>query len=156
MADSDAHTGMGAKLLKGDGNSPENFVEVLGMKSITPFDISRDTHDTTTMSSGQYREYIGGLVDAGEMSFEANFLPRDPTQNQTAGGLMAEFDRGSCNSRGNWRITLPECEGEANAYFEFAGIVTGYSPDMPMDDLMTVSGSIKISGRPSLIVEESA
>lgn len=164
MADSDAHTGMGAILQKGDGNSPENFFDVLGVKSIAGPDISRETHDTTTMASeGGWREFIGGLVDAGEVSFEANFLPRDPSQNQTAqgedspaGGFMAEFDKTSCDSRGNWRILLPECAGEADGYWEFAGIVTGQSIQMPMDDLMGFSGTIKVSGRPTLVLEAAS
>lgn len=154
MADSDAHTGFGALIQKGDGASPENFVTVLGVKSITGPQISRDTHDTTTMSSASnFREFIGGLVDAGEVTFDANFLPRDATQNQEEGGFMAEFDKSSCNSRGNWRILLPECDGEAEGYFGFAGIVTGQQVQFPMDDLMGFSGTIKVSGRPELVIE---
>lgn len=153
MADSDAHTGMGAHLQMGDGNSPENFVSVLGIKSITGPNMQRATHDVTTMDSGTFREFIGGLVDAGEISFEANFLPRDTTQNQETGGFMAEFDKSSCDSRGNWRITLPECAGESDGYWEFEGIVTGQQVQMPMDDLMSFSGTIKISGRPNLFIE---
>lgn len=153
MADSDAHTGMGAHLQKGDGNSPENFVSILGIKSITGPNMQRQTHDVTTMDSGTFREFIGGLIDAGEISFEANFLPRDTTQNQESGGFMAEFDKSSCDSRGNFRITLPECAGESDGYWEFEGIVTGQQVQMPMDDLMSFSGTIKISGRPNLFIE---
>lgn len=153
MADSDAHTGMGAHLQKGDGNSPENFVSILGIKSITGPNMQRATHDVTTMDSGTFREFIGGLIDAGEISFEANFLPRDTTQNQESGGFMAEFDKSSCDSRGNFRITLPECAGESDGYWEFEGIVTGQQVQMPMDDLMSFSGTIKISGRPHLFIE---
>jgi predicted secreted protein len=153
MADSDAHTGFGALLLKGDGASPENFVAVMGVKSMTGPSISRDTHDTTDMQSPSgWREFIGGLVDGGEVSFEANLLPRNETQNQEAGGWMAEFDKTSCDSRGNWRIVFPECEGEAEGYLEFEGIVTGQSMQFPMDDLMTFSGTIKVSGRPELVI----
>jgi hypothetical protein len=44
-------------------------------------------------SPNGWREFIGGLVDAGEVTFEANLLPRNETQNQEAGGFMAEFDK---------------------------------------------------------------
>lgn len=158
MADSDAHTGFGAIIAKGDGQSPENFVAVLGVKSISGPSIQRDTHDVTTMNDaatpdGQFRKFIGGLVDAGEVGFEANFLPRDETQNQADGGFLAEFDKGSCNSRGNWRIIMPECEGEGESYFQFAGIVTGAAISIPMDDVMSFNGTIKVSGRPELVIE---
>lgn len=166
MATNQAHTGMGAVLSVGDGQSPENFTAVLGIKSISGPSITRDTHDTTTMEQTRvndsaqtvvdlYRRFVGGLVDAGEVSFEANWLPRDPTQNQEAGGLMAEFDRGSCDSVRNWRIDIPDCPGEPASYMAFAGILSGQNIEIPMDDLMAFSGTIKVSGRPTLVTEES-
>lgn len=155
MADSDAHIGLGAHLQKGDGNSPENFISILGIKSITGPGIKRDAIDVTDMDSGTFREFIGGLVSGGTISFDANFLPRDPTQNQSAGGFMAEFDKTSCDSRGNFRITLPECEGDSEGYFEFSGIVTGQSVTIPMDQVMAFSGEITVSGRPTLVILQS-
>lgn len=166
MATNQAHTGMGAVLSVGDGQSPENFTPILGIKSISGPSISRDTHDTTTMEQTRindalqevpdlYRHFVGGLVDAGEVSFEANWLPRDPTQNQEAGGLMAEFDRNSCDSIRNWQIAIPDCPGEPEAFMEFAGILSGMNVEIPMDDLMGFSGTIKVSGRPGLVVAES-
>lgn len=156
MADSDAHTGFGALILKGDGASPENFVAIMGVKSITGPNISRDTHDTTDMQSESgYREFIGGLTDAGEVQFEANLLPRNSTQNQEEGGFMAEFDRTSCDSKSNYRVQFPECEGEAEGYMAFKGIVTGQSMQLPLDDLMSFQGTIKVSGRPELILESA-
>lgn len=156
MADSDAHTGFGALILKGDGNSPENFVAVMGVKSIGGPSISRNTHDTTDMQSPNgWREFIGGLVDAGEVTFEANLLPRNETQNQDDGGFMAEFDKTSCDSRGNWRISFPECEGESEGYLGFAGVASGQTMQLPMDDLMTFNGTIKVSGRPELVIVSS-
>ena len=157
MAGKGESTGMGVQLQKSNGATPEpEYISVLGIKNVSGPDMSRDTHDVTDMDSGTFREFIGGLVDAGEVSFEANFLPRDPSQNQSDGGFMAEFDRGSCDSRGRWRILLPECEGEPSAYFEFDGIVTGQAIEMPMDDVMGFNGTIKLSGRPSLFVEGQA
>jgi predicted secreted protein len=154
MAETDAHIGQGAQIQKGDGASPENFVAVLGVTSITGPNIQREAIDVTDMDSGTYRKFIGGLVDAGEVSFEANFLPRSASQNQESGGFMAEFDKHSCNSAGNWRIALPPCEGEPDGYFQFSGDVTGQQIQMPGDAKMSFSGSIKVSGRPVLTIEE--
>ena len=156
MADDDARTGFGALIQKGTGiGSPEDYVTILGVKSISGPSISRDTHDTTTMlSPSGWREFIGGLKDGGEVGFEANWLPRDPTQGQGEGGFMAEFNKDSCESRGNWRIVVPACPGEPEVYLEFAGIVTGQNLDIPMDDLMTFEGTIKVSGQPLLVIED--
>lgn len=153
MADSDAHTGYGAFIQKGDGASPENFVSIMGVKSISGPSIQRDTHDTTDMSSGVGRQFIGGLVDFGEVSFEANFLPRNETQSNGDDSFLAEFEKSSCESRGNWRILLPACEGEGEAYFQFAGIATGATFSIPMDDVMGFTGTLKVSGAAELTVE---
>jgi hypothetical protein len=158
MATNEAHTGYGAILSKGDGQSPETFTPVLGIKSISGPDMTRDSHDRTTMDNAtsqhaNFRRFVGGLVDAGSVSFEANWLPRDPSQNQSEGGLMAEFDKGSCASVGNWRVDIPDCPGEPAMYMGFAGFLSGQNIEIPMDDLMAFSGSIKVDGRPELVVE---
>lgn len=152
MADSDARTGFGALIQKGTGTgSPEDFVTILGIKSISGPSITRDTHDTTVMTSpGGWREFIGGLKDGGEVSFTANWLPRDTTQTD----LAEEFDKDSCESRSNWRIVVPACPGEPEVYLEFAGVLTGQNIEIPMDDLMGFEGTIKVSGRPTLIIED--
>jgi hypothetical protein len=143
---------MGAVLQRGDGQSPENFVSILGIKSISGPSMSRDTHDTTDMNSGTYRTFVGGLVNAGEISFEANFLPRDPTQGQEDGGWMGEFDKSSCDSVRNWRLLFPECDGEDEGYLEFQGVVAGQNMEFPMDDLMSFTGTLKVSGAPHMVI----
>lgn len=152
MADSDARTGFGALIQKGTGSgSPEDYVTILGIKSISGPSITRDTHDTTVMTSpGGWREFIGGLKDGGEVSFTANWLPRDTTQTD----LQDEFDKDSCESRSNWRIVVPACPGEPEVYLEFAGVLTGQNIEIPMDDLMGFEGTIKVSGRPTLVIED--
>ena len=152
MADSDARTGFGALIQKGTGSgSPEDYVTILGIKSISGPSITRDTHDTTVMTSpGGWREFIGGLKDGGEVSFTANWLPRDTTQTD----LQEEFDKDSCESRSNWRIVVPACPGEPEVYLEFAGVLTGQNIEIPMDDLMGFEGTIKVSGRPTLVIED--
>ncbi len=146
------HIGFGALIQKGDGQSPENFITIMGVKGITGPDISRDAVETTDMQSAQWREFIGGLVNAGEVGFEANLLVGDESQGQEEGGFLAEFDKSSCDSRGRFRIVLPECGGEAEGYFEFDGVVTGSSIQIPLDDVMGFSGTIKVSGRPNLVL----
>lgn len=152
MADSDARTGFGALIQKGTGTgSPQDYVTVLGIKSISGPSITRETHDTTVMTSpGGWREFIGGLKDGGEVSFTANWLPRDSTQTDLAG----EFDKDSCESRSDWRVVVPACPGEPEVYLEFAGILTGQNIEIPMDDLMGFEGTIKVSGRPTLVIED--
>lgn len=147
------HTGMGTILGRGNGASPESFIPIMGIKSFTGPNISRDKHDTTDMNQpDNYRRFIGGLVTAGELGFEANLLLADPTQNQEDGGFMAEFDKSSCDSLTNWQLLVPACEGAPQLELTFAGIVTGQGMQIPMDDLMSFAGTITISGRPNLAI----
>jgi predicted secreted protein len=146
-----AHTGFGAVLQRGNGESPEEFVDVSGIKSISGPSMTRDTHDVTdNQSESNFREFIGGLVNGGEFSFSGNFLPKDPTQNQDAGGLMAEFEKTSCDSKRNWRMVLPACDGAPEGQFDFGGILTNFSVDLPMDDVMSFQATLKVSGKPTL------
>jgi hypothetical protein len=38
----------------------------------------------------------------------------------------------------------------------FGGVVTGQSMQFPLDDLMSFNGTIKVSGRPELVIGVSA
>lgn len=152
-----ARTGYGALLQKSDGASPPNWITLLGVKSISGPDVSRETHDTTQMDgASQFRTFIGGLVDAGEISFEANWLPREASQGQTADGWMGEFDRSSCDTLAQWRIVTPSCPGEDTVTINVDAIVTGSSFEIPMDDLMQFTGTMKVSGRPEMLIETPA
>lgn len=154
MAVDQAHTGFGAIISKDDGFG--NFIPVLGVKSISGPSMSREIHDTTDMNNpSNYRTKIGGLVDGGELTFEANWLPRAPGQNQDEGGLWAEFDKSSCASLGSWRVDIPDCPGEPAAYILLDGIFSGMGAEIPMDDIMSFQGTITVSGRPELVIEES-
>lgn len=150
MAADAPHTGMGAKLQRYNGSI---YVDVLGLKSLGGPSMSRDTHDTTDMASTiPYRTFVGGITDAGEISLSGNLLPGHASQNQTDAGLLAEFDLDSCDSVTQWKIVFPECEGDPEAEMTFDGVLSGFGMDIPFDDLMTVSGSIKVSGRPVLTI----
>lgn len=151
MAEEDAHIGLGAQLLKGDGNSPENFLPIMGIKSISFSGFKRDAIDVSDLSTGNWKKMVGGMVDGGTVSFDGNFLPRSASQ----AGFLEEFDKSSCDSNSNWRINLPECEGESEGYFEFAGPATGGGFTIPMDAVMTMSGEITISGKPTLVILQS-
>ncbi|RYE64060.1 MAG: phage tail protein, partial [Oxalobacteraceae bacterium] len=56
------------------------FVFVAEVTSVTPGAASADRIDAThMMSPGRRREYIAGLIDNGEASFEINWVPGSAT-----------------------------------------------------------------------------
>jgi hypothetical protein len=57
-------------------NSPDAFAAVAEVTNIKPPSADIDQVDVTHMQSPlRYREFIDGLIDAGECSFDINFIP---------------------------------------------------------------------------------
>lgn len=127
----------------GNGASPEVFTTLAEVTSITPPAMARDTVDAThTESPGAWREFIAGLKDGGEVSLELNFVPGG----SAAAALAAEMDLDGPLATKNRQILFPD-----GSYFSFAGILSGFEPDAPLDDKMSASVTFKVTGKPTLV-----
>lgn len=137
--------GFGTLLKVGDGASPEVFTsvaEVIG--PITGPGIGVDSVEVTdTESPNTHREYIPGLVDAGEISFDMNFLPQDSTQDETNGLISLAQAR----TTKNFQIVYSDT---SNSTWAITGFITSLEPTAPIDDRATMSCTIKITGKPVL------
>ena len=112
-----------------------SYTAVAEITSITPPGFSRDAIEATHMASpSQHREFIAGLVDAGEVALEINYVPAVAEQLRTA--LTAGV--------GQFCITHPN-----GVTCTFSGVVTSYQPSTPIDDKMTAAVTIKVSGVPA-------
>ena len=139
-----ADLGFGVLLQRGDAASPEVFTSIAELISLSGPTLSLDTVESThTESAGFYKEFIASLKDAGEVSGEVNFLPANSTQNEAAGILKDINDR----TLRNFKIVFPDIP---NTTWSFAAFVTGFEPTMPIEDRMTASISLKLSGDPTL------
>ena len=138
-----ADIGFGVLFQSGNGAVPEIFITLYGVTNIKPPAISRDTSDTThEQSPGGYREFIGGLVDGGEVSLDLNYIPGGPS----TAALLAEFDLPNPLNLKNRRITFTD-----GSYWAFAAILTAHEPDTPIDDKMALSVTFKVSGKPNMV-----
>lgn len=127
------------------GASPEVWQLIAERTSIGGPSMSRDAPDVTHMDSpGGWREFVPGLKDGGEVPVEGNFIPKNATQNAET-GILAEFSQ---DVAGHWRITFPD--GSPETVWEFDAIMTGFEPSMPVDDKMTFSATLKVTGEPTL------
>lgn len=139
---SDAFWAYGSLLQAGDGAVSEAFTSVAEITKLTPPNLSRDAIEVThTTSANGYREFIAGWRDGGEVAYEANWLPTNATQDYST-GLHASFNDDDVH---NWRIVVPEV-----LRIDFAGFITAHEPDLPLEDRATLSGKIKISGKPTV------
>lgn len=117
------------------GSSPAAFVEVAEVFSITPGASVADRIDATHMQSpGRRREYIAGLIDNGEASFELNWTPG----NDSDVLIRDLMDSGEVVEH---RITFP---GGARVTYDAS--IIGYEKEIPVDDRMTATVTVAVSG----------
>lgn len=134
-----AFAGQGTQLQFGGavGTSP-SYATLAEVTKIQRSGSKMDLADATNMdSTGAYREFVATLLDGGEISFDANYVPTDATQ-VTLQGL---FDN---RTLGQWKIVLPGILGS----WAFNAYSTSSDFDLSVDKLSTFSGKLKISGQP--------
>lgn len=134
--------GKGAKFWLHDGASPGVLVQVTEVVSLTPPTPTRDTIDTTNHdSAGDYREFIGSLLDAGEVSCTVHWLPG------SAGDLALTAALGSAYTRAFALDVNAPGATPTQKRISGVGLVTAYAPaDIVIDDKMTATLTIKVSG----------
>ena len=113
-----------------------------GLTEIGGISLSADTIDVTTLDSdGGYREFIGGFKDAGEVSLSGFF---DNTTGKGQSEMYAAFESGEVE---DFVITFP---AKMKTKWTFKGVVTGFETSASLEDPVSFSGTIKVSGKPVL------
>ena len=142
MSDTEARIGYGTVLEIALASAPTDFTYIRETYTATPPSDTDDQVDATHFQSpNRYREYIPGLTDAGEASFEMNYVPGSPT------------DRFLTSIKGKRliaRLTFPN-----GVQIIFMASRGGYEKDVPIDDKMTATLTLKVSGEP-IITEPAA
>lgn len=133
---SDAAIGWGSLYEIWDaGESPPAFVEVAEVFNFTPGAATADRIDVTHYQSpNRRREYISGLIDSGEATFEMNFVPGSDSDARVrellASGEVVEH-----------RFTFPN-----GHRVTFDASIIGYERNVPVDDRMTATVTLAPSG----------
>jgi len=111
-----------------------NLAEVVDISGIS---VTRDAIDATHMgSSNNYREFIPGLIDAGEVQLSLNYVPA------AADAIRSALETG----QGGFKISFND---SLSTTVTFLAIVTNYSIENPMADKRTASATFKINGQPT-------
>jgi predicted secreted protein len=137
---SQAFAGQGTQLQLGSGTPsvPGSYTTIAEITKIQRSGSKMDIVDVTNMDSiGAYREKLPTLLDGGDISFDANYVPGDTTQQS----LQTLFDGRTLKP---WQIVLPDTRGtwNLNAY------VTSDDFDLSVDKASTFSGKLTITGKP--------
>jgi len=127
----------GIALQRGDGVTPtEAFATIAKVTNVSGPEIERETYDVTAHDSEDgWREFIGGLKDAGEVSIEINY---DPSVHDD---LVADFED---TAPRNYKLVFPGGLGT----WALKLILTGFSQEAPVDDKLSAELTFKVSGKP--------
>lgn len=157
MARTQARIGYRTKLQRSNGASPPDYYTVAEVRNVGGPSLSRDAPEATNMDSDDgYKEFVKGLKDGGEVSFEVNLLPgseNDDTPgnlrlgHNATDGLLSDF--ANDDTIDSWRLVFP---GPASppVSWDFDAILTAFETDEPVDDVMTGSCTLKVTGKPLL------
>ena len=123
--------------LSGGTNGTEAFTTIAEITNISGPGMKLELIDATHMESPDaFREYLPSLLDGTEISFDLNYLPGDTNQ----GGLR---DDQLARTLRNFQIVWTDDDGSTDT---FAGYITDFTPSAKIDDKLSASATIKISG----------
>ena len=128
MAASEGISGFGTTLA-GLAAGTLGHITSLSVGGLTAADLNRTTMD----SPSGWEEFIAGLKNAGELTVDLLY----ETDNH-------DVVQGALGTSDTWTITLPEA-----STFVCAGYVNNLGLEIPMDDLISQSLTIKLSGLPA-------
>jgi predicted secreted protein len=144
MPATNAVNAFGTLLKIGDGGGSEVFTTIAEVTNISGPSLSLDTIEVTNHSSTNgWKERIAGLLDAGEVTFDINYLPTDATHSFSAGLVKDMVNR----TKRNFKIVFPNT---GNTTWTFSAFVTKFQPKAPTNDRLTASVSLMITGQPTL------
>lgn len=131
----------GSQLKIGDGAGPEVFTAIAEVQKISASGIKLDALETTNLASPDgYREFVGGLLDGGEISLSLKFLP------DLAGHAALVTDQNAKTLR-NFEWHIPTTTAKK---FSFAALITSISIDTDVEKVIEAEVTLKISGKPTL------
>lgn len=142
-------TGVGTILSRGQTTPPnaspaaDSYVAVGRVKSITGPQVQKEQVEVTTLdSTGGFKEFLSGIKDPGQATFDIVF---DPANNQHL-GIRADSLALSAAAMRNWKIVWTNGE---TVYFQ--GEVLGYNRSTEPNTPLTASITVQISGLPTYV-----
>jgi predicted secreted protein len=129
-----------------DGETSPADVEIGQIISITGPSVSVATIETTDLQDTA-KTFIAGMYDGGEVAIEVSYDPdtaSSPDSNHT--DMTADILAGQA---GYWKV-----EWSDGNYVHGSGIITSFSSTASIDDKLTASFTIKVSGAVTFIVAQ--
>jgi hypothetical protein len=121
-------------------DSGSTYTAVGSITDIVPPAVTKETIETTNHGSSGVRSYIGGLVDFGEVSITVQYDP-DGTEHNA----IRDLAKTANDTVGNYQYKISYNDAGSSTEV-FGGIVTGFEQEAPMDDVLSATFTIKVTG----------
>lgn len=140
------YTGRGAVLSVRTVASPETWQTMAQIRSIGGIAMTSDEIEVTTLDIvGDFREFLQGFRDAGEMPVE---LIWDPSLASHGPGAFGAYGLFSSGDNIVMRQTIPV---SPTHYVHIEGFIRDFElPTFTVDDPIAVTATIRLSGTPVL------
>jgi len=129
--------------LTGGSDGVEGFTDVAEVKGVGGPNLSMTPIEVTNVDSAGWREFIAGLKDAGEVSFQINFIPNSSQHRQ----LITDLGSGSAinyriefNNTAGSILLLPKC------------LITGFGITEELENAVMANITLRPSGQPLWVV----
>lgn len=136
---SNAIPAFGTLLKRGDGGAPETFTTVAEVQSLNGPEVTADTKDVTTHSSGAatpWEEVLPTLLRSGEVSMTLGFLPGTAGHKALLTDITGRVKR-------NWQMIFPDA---GSTTWPFSAYVTKVGPQAEVDGVLQADVTIKLTG----------
>lgn len=131
-----AKAGIGTTLKVGDGASAEVFTLIGEVKNVNGPNVSNEQIEVTNLDSpNNFKEFIGGLKDGGEIQFEMNWI-KGTKQTQIRDDVVSATLR-------NYQIVWPTSPSTTAVISAFP---TSFAITAEPNAAITASVSLKLSG----------
>lgn len=127
------------KFQRGTG-TPLTYSDIAEVTDLKGPGMKVDAIEATGYDSDGAKEYIGGLLDGGEVSLELNFVPTDTGHVALRTAFMAK-------NVGDYQIVFPDTP---STKWSFQALITGFELATPVDDKVTATVTLQITGTPTL------
>lgn len=132
----EAQIGIGAQFWLDDAVG--TLTQLSEIISITPPNPQTAEVEATHFASpNRRREYISGLIEDGEGAFEMNYVPGSATD------VLIRAAQAAGTAR-DYRIVIPD--GAGTWKIDGQCIVRGYERNLPIDDRMTATLTVRFTG----------
>ena len=122
------------------GGVDEIFTTVAEVTDISGPSLDLNMIEVSHMESPDAnREFVPGLKDPGSVSIDLNFLPANLNQQ----GFLNDYVN---RTKRNFQIVWPNTEATT---WQFSGYVINFEPSTSVDDKLSASAEIKVTGSPN-------